>query len=90
MGHADFFPNGGFIQPGCPTNSGCSHSRSNQYYIESITSNAFRSKNCSSYGEFLAGNCDLNAEAFMGNGVSTDARGNFYLQTNEESPFAQG
>ncbi|XP_065574648.1 pancreatic triacylglycerol lipase-like [Artemia franciscana] len=98
LGHVDFFPNGGHEQPGCFDNisdiidmiSGCSHGRAPKYYIESIRSSAFQAKKCSSYDEYLAGSCSSNAGAAMGYGVSTGARGNFYLQTNDNSPYAQG
>ncbi|KAK2720757.1 hypothetical protein QYM36_004589 [Artemia franciscana] len=98
IGHTDFFVNGGRVQPGCFDNvrsindliSGCSHARAHQYYVESIRSNAFRAKQCGSYDEYLAGVCNSNTEEYMGFVVSTSARGNFYLQTNENSPYAKG
>ncbi|XP_076606933.1 lipase member H [Chaetodon auriga] len=65
LGHIDFYANGGTDQPGCPKTilSGgsyfkCDHQRSVLLYMESVNrtcaSTAFP---CSSYSEFLDGDC---------------------------------
>jgi len=41
IGHADFYPNEGFDQPGCRALAvGCSHGRSHEYYSDSQGSGA--------------------------------------------------
>lgn len=71
LGHIDFYANGGTDQPGCPPTifSGgayfkCDHQRSVLLYIESLKRNCpIRAYPCSSYSDFLDGNC-LNCEQF--------------------------
>ncbi|XP_026228108.1 lipase member H [Anabas testudineus] len=65
LGHIDFYANGGSDQPGCPKTvfSGgayfkCDHQRSVSLYLESLVSNcSIRAYPCSSYEDFLNGNC---------------------------------
>uniref|UniRef100_A0A182JHM8 Uncharacterized protein n=1 Tax=Anopheles atroparvus TaxID=41427 RepID=A0A182JHM8_ANOAO len=72
IGHVDFYPNGGFNQPGCrrdfwkQPNSrfvsemfqffSCSHSRAYLYFIESIT-HPVTTVACDSYERYSAGEC---------------------------------
>ncbi|KYN38152.1 Pancreatic triacylglycerol lipase [Trachymyrmex septentrionalis] len=83
IGTSDFYPNGGEEQPGCgPIRGigdveamGCAHSRSEMYYIESITNPT----------GFRAGN------VFMGGpSIDPNANGMYTLQTASEPPFALG
>lgn len=73
----------------------CSHTRAWEYYVESIvrtkTPKRFIASKCDSFEHFLADNCAPNSDdaILMGFDVSTNQRGNFYLQTNGESPFAR-
>lgn len=65
LGHIDYYANGGTDQPGCPATilSGgayfkCDHQRSVLLYMESIQRKCqIRTYPCSSYREFLDGNC---------------------------------
>ncbi|KAK4029260.1 hypothetical protein OUZ56_022267 [Daphnia magna] len=92
-GHADFYPNGGLIQAGCPVPDleCCNHCRVVDLYAESINSplgfNAFQ---CDSWENYQNGDCQENVNTLMGEPVSINVRGSFFLATNRESPFAQG
>ncbi|XP_051170626.1 pancreatic lipase-related protein 2-like isoform X2 [Leptopilina boulardi] len=95
IGHADFFPNGGtFRQPGCPIlmTQYCSHARSHQFMSESIVSpEIFVSVECDSWKDFKSGTCNSkNSPVFMGEKLSYDTRGTYFLETNSESPFGKG
>lgn len=70
---------------------GCSHSRANKYFVESITSNRFVATKCDSWQSFLDGNCASGATQSMGFPTSSSAsQGSYYLNVNSDSPFAQG
>ncbi|KAL3868057.1 hypothetical protein ACJMK2_040895 [Sinanodonta woodiana] len=64
VGHADYYPNGGLVQPGCMTlnifgnNPVCRHLRAYEYFIESINSECpFQGYRCKSYKDFKQGLC---------------------------------
>ncbi|KAJ8916054.1 hypothetical protein NQ315_010922 [Exocentrus adspersus] len=94
-GDADYYPNGGGSQPGCGLDIAgtCAHSRAYVYYAEAVLSNQnrFVSEQCSSYRDYGRGNCKSNDKSVMG-GYSVDARasGDYYLDTNNNSPYAKG
>ncbi|KAG5324356.1 LIPR2 protein, partial [Acromyrmex heyeri] len=83
IGTSDFYPNGGEEQPGCGPIKWigdveamrCAHSRSEMYYIESITNpTGFRAR-----------------DVFMGGpSIDPNANGTYTLKTASESPFALG
>jgi len=78
LGDADFYPNGGKSQPGCGIIGialACEHSRSYEYYAESILNpTGFRVEN-----------------VFMGGpNLDPNARGKYTLKTAKKSPFALG
>lgn len=90
VGHVDFYPNGGINQAGCSGIHICSHSRAYQYYAESITSKVgFWARKCKSFDDF--GSCEQTANVTMGGeNVMRGLEGVYYLETNEEAPFAMG
>lgn len=44
----------------------------------------------SNYTSYLHGYCDDNLTAVMGENCDRNARGHYYLTTNEETPYARG
>ncbi|XP_074041914.1 lipase member H-like isoform X2 [Leptinotarsa decemlineata] len=93
LGHVDYYPNGGEFQPGCPLDitGSCSHRRSYELYAESIVSGGFSAKRCNSQWDYDNGKCEDNIKSQMGGyspveGVS----GEYYLKTNDKSPFSLG
>ncbi|XP_055710707.1 phospholipase A1 member A [Phlebotomus papatasi] len=95
-GHADFYFNGGILQPGCWSNGQnpivCSHHRAPDYYMESIRSfRGFWGWQCDSYINYLLGFCrpsDNLREA--GENCKNTTRGMFIISTNPSPPFAMG
>jgi len=74
---------------------GCSHSRANEYFQESILAGAggdqFLAWNCASWEDFEDGNCCGGEEVVMGEWIDTGlTEGKYFLQVGEESPFALG
>ena len=91
--HATFYPNWGGVQPGCGADvaGGCSHARSTYLYSESVNSDRFRSRQCTGYDQIVARNCPgTGVFTSMGGDSAKTIRGVFFLETNEESPFAMG
>lgn len=92
IGHADFWPNGGQWQTGCLT-ALCSHGRAVEFYVESIQNNAFFALGCPTRNTANAASCTLEPGAWMGgDAINFDKtlRGSFFLQTNNNAPFARG
>ncbi|XP_065069259.1 phospholipase A1-like isoform X4 [Rhopilema esculentum] len=90
-GDIDFYVNGGGAQPGCGLNKvppTCSHFRAVELFIKSINPPCeYRSYECSNYTAFRFGYCKNARSTVMGYDVSKGARGKYYLQTSETSPF---
>ncbi|RXG60731.1 Lipase member H [Armadillidium vulgare] len=59
IGDANFYPNGGVNQPGCPSLTSCSHQRVTALYVESIRpkDKTFKSWPCENYETFKNGSC---------------------------------
>jgi len=95
IGFVDFYPNGGGApQPGCSEISqiftGCSHGRSYEYYAESVNSDkGFYGTLCNSLDDVKGKNC-TGSKILMGDPVSMDARGIYYVKTSNKPSFALG
>lgn len=92
LGDADFYPNYGSYQPGCLILS-CSHSRSYEYFAESINSmNGFWSVNYnfSLTKRIVDWTANDGSIQFGGEPTFKDVRGTFYMETRQKSPFALG
>ncbi|XP_039760360.1 pancreatic lipase-related protein 2-like [Pararge aegeria] len=96
IGHVDFWPNGGTAnQPGClpftlplTVENFCNHWRSWQYWAESVNGGNFIARKCNTYEGFRQGKCF--GTAFMGLAATPELRGNYYLRTASQEPFALG
>ncbi|XP_072933643.1 pancreatic lipase-related protein 2-like [Epargyreus clarus] len=97
-GHADFWPNHGTAkQPGClpltvplTAEDFCSHWRSWRFWAEAVEGGKFLARRCSDYDTFLRGRCRNAPLVIMGIETDTTLRGNFYLRTAAQEPFALG
>ncbi|KAK9892112.1 hypothetical protein WA026_018315 [Henosepilachna vigintioctopunctata] len=100
IGTIDFFPNGGFDQPGCwktlkafnlktyrqPLS--CDHNRAWEYFVEAVNvTGSFAARKCDSYENFKKGICA--GEVVMMGDLNLKATGSFFLETNSEKPFSK-
>lgn len=92
IGMADFYMNGGKSQPGCGLDlvGSCAHSRSYEYFAESIRENRFISSSCKDYKAAMKNNCEvLGSQENMGCGY-LNSRGCYHTPVNKKSPFGKG
>ncbi|XP_026834495.1 lipase member I [Drosophila erecta] len=97
VGHVDFYLNMGVSQPNCgPIDKMethfCYHNRAVEYYAESISSpSGFYGFYCPNFKSFATGICapEKNIQ-LMGYHVRSEARGRYFLETNNSPPYAKG
>ncbi|KAL4149292.1 hypothetical protein QTP88_003272 [Uroleucon formosanum] len=94
LGHLDFYANNGIAQPGCGTNTSCSHVRAVEYFAESISNKTqFLAVKCISYIMYKLKFCKTSETSpliVMGEHVDRTQRGIYYFMTNSKPPYAQG
>lgn len=96
IGTADFYPNGGRLQPGCgwDLTGNCDHSYAVAFMAESIHSpNGFWGLECGSYNGVTGSGCDFGTEwkAFGGEPLQTVRQPKVYwMKTLGDSPYALG
>ncbi|CAH2229366.1 jg21773 [Pararge aegeria aegeria] len=90
IGHKDYYPNSGSMQPKCVLQS-CSHSRSWILFGESVIfPKAFPAVQCDDWEAFKNGICGPNV-SYMGYASEPDGRnGRYFLQTNDDYPYGLG
>lgn len=81
VGHGNFFPNYGVLQPSCGLNIVCAHGIAYEYFAETL-SREVMAKQCS-YSQILDMNCGDSGEVKKMGGEPLDetAEGSFYLKT---------
>lgn len=99
-GSVDFWPNNGRgPQPGCPhrgyqlltENDLCSHQRAVYYWAESVErGGSFTALKCQSWSRFRTDTCETRATAQMGLQAKPGIRGEYFLLTNDRSPYSRG
>ncbi|XP_067639515.1 vitellogenin-1-like [Eurosta solidaginis] len=90
-GDVDFYPGGlGPLPKGC-YDMGCAHSRSWQYYAETIYPGnefSFMAVRCNSLTQLQQNKCP-GVQVPMGYATPTNLKGNYFLEVNAESPFGK-
>ncbi|XP_044262198.1 pancreatic triacylglycerol lipase-like [Tribolium madens] len=89
FGIADFYVNGGILQLNCTDDlkdiASCNHQSSHFYYSETILEpKKYEATKCEDVVRFNLGLCDSNEKAYMGNEVSKNAKGIYYIDVDRE------
>ncbi|CAH1098562.1 unnamed protein product [Psylliodes chrysocephalus] len=97
VGHVDFYPNGGVVQPGCPDLQDlwkigetlvCNHGRAYRLFAESIRDkNAFKSIKCKSIHEAALSKCTEDSDVYMGQPETYSDNGIYYFKTRSKPPY---
>lgn len=97
LGHQDFYPNGGYSQPGCVIDPVCDHMRSLDLFFESV-SNSPSAKFASmrkatdwermKEGDFLQCNQTVPCPNMGYWADKSKGEGVYYLETKEDSPYS--
>lgn len=69
----------------------CSHNRAYEFFAETVyegNEKNFMSTQCNSISSLRDGRCSMKRIP-MGIDTPTDARGNYFLETNKKSPFGK-
>ncbi len=92
-GHVSYFVNGGNSQPFCrvPFVNVCSHNFAPTAWAESIRAGrpVFPALPCSTWENFLSGNCNNAVIGNMGMHTTRVSRGRHFLRTNDSAPFSR-
>ncbi|XP_056641054.1 phospholipase A1 member A-like [Diorhabda sublineata] len=97
VGHVDFYPNGGLLQPGCPELNNfwtigesllCNHGRAYYLFAEAIKNHrAFKSTKCSTIQDAIFSKCVEKSDIYMGQPETYSGRGIYYFKTRSNFPY---
>jgi Lipase len=101
IGHVAFWPNGGIDQPMCKKimffipyfDVTCSHGQAQLFWIEAVitkSATVFPARKCNSFADFTSLVCNQTTPlGYMNTQTSNLLRGNYYLTTNNFSPYTK-
>ncbi|CAD7079344.1 unnamed protein product [Hermetia illucens] len=93
IGTSSFYPAWGGVQPGCGLDvaGSCSHSRSYQYFAESLqANNQFLGQNCGDWNNLKNKVCTGGISLMGGEPSNHSIAGVFYVPVNSAYPYATG